>query len=108
MAVFLNPNALDRDGLGALRGRGALPTAGMAAGGPVLMPAHRLGKDDHGEPMTEFSLPYVSVASSGDEDFHVSFEERKDGSVDDGPYLLDATAVRVTRRGPRLRGEPPA
>ncbi len=38
--------------------------------------------------MTEFSLPYVSVANSGDEYFHVSFEERKDGSVDDGPYIL--------------------
>lgn len=38
--------------------------------------------------ITELSLPYVSVASDGDEHFEVSFDARLEGTDGDSPYFL--------------------
>ena len=38
--------------------------------------------------ITELSLPYVSVASAGDEYFQVSFDARPEGTDGDTPYFL--------------------
>jgi hypothetical protein len=38
--------------------------------------------------ITELSLPYVSVASAGDEYFEVSFDARPEGTDGDTPYFL--------------------
>ncbi len=38
--------------------------------------------------ITELSLPYVSVASAGDEYFEVSFDARPDWTDGDTPYFL--------------------